>query len=59
MYQKEVTVSNKKAETKARQLFGGQEGYIFIYTEDKEARKPSITGKGPKVADLGRIYLVK
>lgn len=59
MYQKEVTVSSKKAETRARQLFGSQEAHIFIYPKDEEVRKPSITGKGPKVAELGRIYLVK
>lgn len=59
VYRKEVTGSSKKAETKDGQPFGRQEGCIFIYTEDEEARKPSVTGKDPKVTELGRIYLTK
>lgn len=59
VYRKEVTGSSKKVETKDGQPFGSQEGYIFIYTEDEESRKLSVTGKDPRVAELGRIYLAK
>lgn len=34
---------------------GSQEGYIFVYTKDEEAGKPSTTGKGLNIVELGRV----